>query len=59
MTPDQMRHKLKYCTKYKNSMKWCRKVDSMPESQVIAVFLRLQASGEIFKKKFKIPVDFF
>ena len=43
-----MRHKLKYCTKYKNSMKWCRKVDSMTEAQVIAVFLRLQASGEIF-----------
>ncbi len=48
MTPDQMRQKLKYCTKYKNSMKWHRKVDNMSESQVMAVFLRLQASGEIF-----------
>lgn len=30
-----------------NSAKWTRKVDAMPDDQVLAIFLRLQQQGRI------------
>lgn len=47
MTIEEMRAALKYYTKYSKSIDWQRKVTTMSNRQVIAVYLRLMKEGEI------------
>lgn len=42
-----MRKQLQNNTKYKYSEKWYNKVAKMPDSQVIAIFLRMKSAGQI------------
>lgn len=44
---EEMRAALKYYTKYSKSAEWQRKVTTMSNRQVIAVYLRLMKEGEI------------
>jgi hypothetical protein len=48
MSVNAMRNALKNQTKYRYSEKWCAKVDRMRDEQVIAVYMRMKAAGEIF-----------
>lgn len=47
MSVEQMRGALKLRTKYKNSPNWNRKVNSMSDNQVKAVYFRMLQAGEL------------
>lgn len=47
MTVNEMRYALKTRTKYSGSPNWRKKVQNMSEAQVIAVYKRMERSGEI------------
>lgn len=49
MNVEQMRWCLKNKTKYKNSGRWINRVNAMGDCQVIAVYRRMLAAGEILK----------
>lgn len=45
----EMRKQLQNNTKYKYSERWYDKVARMSDKQVVAVYMRMQSSGEIRK----------
>ena len=49
MSIEQMRATLK--TLYRGAYKWCKKVDSMPDNQVYAVYMRMLEAGEFSKAR--------
>lgn len=53
----QMRKDLSSATKYAGSPKWRARVAQMPDSQIMAIWYRMSAAGEITRTKGGVHSD--